>query len=103
MPMFNPPHPGEVVREFMGDMTVSEFAKHLGVTRANLSMILNGRAGISAMMSLKLEEAFGSSEGFWLRLQNSYDLAKARRLKKMKVKLLPAYKKERARVAKLAA
>ena len=83
MPMFNPAHPGEVLREFMGEeMTVSALAKHLGVTRANLSMILNGRAGISAMMSLKLDEAFGTSEGLWLRMQNNYDLAKARRMKR---------------------
>jgi len=103
MTMFNPPHPGQVVREFMGEMSVSDFAKHIGVTRANLSMILNGRAGISAMMSLKLEEAFGSSEGFWLRLQNSYDLAKARRVKRTKIKLVPSAKRQKARLAKMAA
>jgi addiction module HigA family antidote len=89
MPMFNPAHPGEVLREYMGEnITVSALAKHLGVTRANLSMILNGRSGISAMMSLKLDEAFGTSDGLWLRMQNNYDLAKARRLKKVKIKPL---------------
>ena len=50
-------------------MTVSALAVHLGVTRSNLSMILNGRAGVSAAMSLKLDDAFLTSEGFWLRLQ----------------------------------
>jgi addiction module HigA family antidote len=87
MPMFNPSHPGEVLREYMGDdLTVSALAVHLGVTRANLSMILNGRAGISAAMSLKLDDAFATSEGFWLRLQTNYDLAQARRLKKQKIR-----------------
>jgi antitoxin HigA-1 len=90
MQMYDPAHPGEILREFMGDLTVSELAKHLGVTRANLSMILNGRAGISPLMSLKLDEAFGTSEGLWTRLQNQYDLARARRVKRTKIKLLPA-------------
>ncbi len=87
MPMFNPSHPGDVLREYMGDsLTVSALAAHLGVTRANLSMILNARAGISAPMSLKLDDAFGTSEGFWLRLQTNYDLAQARRHKKVKIR-----------------
>jgi addiction module HigA family antidote len=87
MPMFNPSHPGEILRQYMGDdLTVSALAAHLGVTRANLSMILNGRAGISAAMSLKLDDAFRTSEGFWLRLQTNYDLAQARRLKKHKIR-----------------
>jgi addiction module HigA family antidote len=93
MQMYNPAHPGEILREFMGnDLTVSDLAKHLGVTRANLSMILNGRAGISPLMSLKLDEAFGTSEGLWTRLQNQYDLARARRMKRTKIKLLPGRK-----------
>ncbi len=87
MPMFNPSHPGEILRQYMGgDLTVSAVAAHLGVTRANLSMILNGRSGISAPMSLKLDDAFGTSEGFWLRLQTNYDLAQARRIKRKKIR-----------------
>jgi addiction module HigA family antidote len=87
MPMFNPSHPGEILRQYMGDdLTVSALAAHLGVTRANLSMILNGRSGISAPMSLKLDDAFGTSEGFWLRLQTNYDLAQARRVKRKKIR-----------------
>jgi antitoxin HigA-1 len=87
MPMFNPSHPGEILRQYMGDtLTISALATHLGVTRANLSMILNARAGISASMSLKLDDAFGTSEGFWLRLQTNYDLAQARRNKKVKIR-----------------
>jgi addiction module HigA family antidote len=73
MRMFNPPHPGEMLREFMGRrVTVTALAQHLGMTRANLSMILNGRTGISAMVAIKLSEAFPNWEPeFWLRLQNS--------------------------------
>jgi|SRR5665213_1033121 len=86
MPMFNPPHPGRLIRTEMGDtLTISALAKHLGVTRAHLSMILNGRAGISPLMSLKLDEAFDKSEGFWYRLQTGYDLAQARKIKRSPV------------------
>jgi addiction module HigA family antidote len=89
MQMYNPAHPGRVLREFMGDkITVSSLAKHLGVTRTNLSLIVNEKAGISALMGLKLDEAFGTSEGLWLRLQLQYDLAQARKKKRAKVPLL---------------
>jgi addiction module HigA family antidote len=101
--MLNPCHPGEILREFMGeDTTVSALAKHLGVTRANLSIVLNGRGGISALMSLKLDEAFGTSDGLWLRLQNQYDLAKARRTKRTKIKLFPSVKAASRRMMKKA-
>ena len=93
MRMFNPPHPGEGLREEMGDdITVTQLAKHLGVTRAHLSMILNGRAGISPLMSLKLDEAFGKSEGFWARFQQQYDLAQARKVKRVKIRPIYAVK-----------
>jgi addiction module HigA family antidote len=70
----------------MGDrITITALAKHLGVTRACLSMILNGRAGISPLMSLKLDEAFRKSEGFWYRMQQEYDLAQARRIKRKRI------------------
>jgi addiction module HigA family antidote len=72
----------------MGDaITVSALAKHLGMTRANLSMILNGRLGISALVALKLGDAFPKTDAkFWLTLQNHYDLAHARRKKRRKIK-----------------
>src|ERR1700761_2638383 len=89
MPMFNPCHPGELIREEMGDaITVTALARHLGVPRAPLSSILNGRAGISALMSLKLDETFGKSEGFFSRVQQGYDLAQARRIKRKKIRPL---------------
>lgn len=91
MPMFNPPHPGRIVRAAMGEsITVTALAKHLGVTRSQLSMILNGKAGISPLMSVKLDETFDKSDGFWLRLQHSYDLAQVRKVKR---KRLPSLQK----------
>lgn len=89
MPMFNPPHPGELVREFMGDTTVTQMAKHLKMTRANLSMILNGHTGISAMVAIKLSEALPNwPPSFWLLLQNDYDLWHAGRVKRPKIRPL---------------
>lgn len=85
--MFNPSHPGAGIRAWMGDeITVSALAKHLGMTRANLSMILNGRMGVSAMVAIKLAEAFPKTNAqFWMDLQVQYDLAQARKRKRVKI------------------
>jgi len=93
MQMFNPPHPGLIVRECMDEkITVKALAKHLGMTRANLSMILNGHMGISAAVAVKLSEAFPNQGAeLWLALQAQYDLWHARRRKRVKV--APLYKK----------
>ncbi|MGH9524270.1 MAG: HigA family addiction module antitoxin, partial [Terriglobales bacterium] len=72
--MHNPPHPGVVLRDFLGDMSVTDVATHLGVTRAALSRILNERAAISVDMSLRLSEALGTSPDVWLGMQVQYDL-----------------------------
>jgi antitoxin HigA-1 len=81
MPMHDPPHPGGIVRrqclEPLG-LTVTEAAKGLGVTRQALSDLLNGRAGVSVDMAIRLSKAFGSSAETWLGLQTAYDLAQAR-------------------------
>lgn len=75
--MHNPPHPGLVVREYLDGITVSAAAQHLGVTRAALSRILNGRTGISPTMAIKLEKAFGATSAeTWLIMQAKYDLWK---------------------------
>lgn len=77
MRMYNPPHPGEIIREFCIDplgMTVTEAAKALGVTRKTLSALLNGRSGISPEMVLRLSKVFGRSAEGWLKLQLQYDL-----------------------------
>ena len=100
MQMFNPPHPGAGIRAWMGDsITVSALAKHIGMTRANLSMILNGRLGVSATVAIKLAEAFPKTDAqFWMNLQTQYDLARARRKKRAMIRpiqtaLKPALKK----------
>ncbi len=77
MRMHNPPHPGKVLREYLGTMSVTDTAKHLGVTRVALSRILNGSAGISASMALKLADALGTSPDLWIGMQAQYDLWRA--------------------------
>ena len=80
MPMKNPPHPGKVVRvsclEPLG-LTVTAGAKVLGVSRQALSNLVNGRAGVSAEMAIRLAKAFGSTTETWIRLQAAYDVAQA--------------------------
>jgi addiction module HigA family antidote len=78
--MHNPPHPGEIIREFCIDpldLTVTETAEALGVARKTLSTLLNGRAGISPEMALRLSKVFGRTPEGWLRLQLQFDLWKA--------------------------
>ena len=77
MRMFDPPHPGMVLKEYLGTVSVTAAALHLGVTRAALSRILNGGAGISAEMALRLSEAFGTSPELWIGMQSQYDLWQA--------------------------
>ncbi|MEO6923152.1 MAG: HigA family addiction module antitoxin [Bryocella sp.] len=85
--MHNPSHPGALIRESMGRrVTVTALAKHLGVTRPHLSTILNGKSNLSPLMSLKLDETFNNSEGFWWGIQQQYDLAQARRIRRKKLR-----------------
>ena len=72
--MFNPPHPGKVLRDALGDMDVTTAARKLHVSRTTLSRILNGAAGISAEMSLRLSAALGTHDSLWYELQMSYDI-----------------------------
>jgi addiction module HigA family antidote len=65
MMIFNPAHPGEVLKDYLGRMTVKEAAARLRITRATLSRILNQHAGITAGMSLRLSAALGTSPDFW--------------------------------------
>lgn len=94
MQMHNPPHPGEILKEFCLEpleLTVTEAAEALGVSRKTLSGILNGRAGISPEMALRLSIAFETSAESWLNQQAQYDLWFARRSRrKLKVKKLSA-------------
>jgi antitoxin HigA-1 len=84
--MHNPAHPGEVLREYLPEeLGVSEAAKRLGVTRQALSALINGRAGVSASMALRLEAALGTSAEMWLGMQTNYDLWHARKRRAPKV------------------
>lgn len=81
MAMNNPPHPGGIVRrqclEPLG-LSVTRAAKGLGVTRQALSDVVNGHAGISTEMAVRLSKAFGSSPETWLGMQMAYDLWQVR-------------------------
>lgn len=81
MEMYNPPHPGEVIKELCLEplgITVARAAEALGVSRKTLSAILNGRSGISPEMAIRLSIAFGTSAESWLNQQAQYDLWIAR-------------------------
>lgn len=89
MLMHNPAHPGKILANYLAGRTVTDVAKHLGVTRPALSRVLNGKAGISADMALRISEAFNTDADFWLRLQLQRDLWEASRKRRTKVKPLP--------------
>ena len=82
-PMLNPPHLGEQIRESMEDMgwNVTETADRLHCERGTLSRLLNGKAGLSANMALALEDIGWGTADHWMRMQASYELAQARRLR----------------------
>jgi antitoxin HigA-1 len=94
MQMFNPPHPGEIIKELCLEplgLTVTRAAQALGVSRKTLSAILNGRAGISPEMAIRLSIAFDTSAESWLNQQVQYDLWLARQSqRKFKVERLIA-------------
>ena len=82
MKMHNTPHPGEVLKDLCLkplELTVTQAAAALGVSRKTLSSILNGRAGISPEMSVRLSLAFGTTAESWMNQQVQYDLWHAER------------------------
>jgi addiction module HigA family antidote len=95
MRMHNPPHPGEIIKALclkpLG-VTITQAAEALGVSRKTLSTILNGRAGISPEMAVRLSIAFGTSSESWLNQQTQYDLwhAEQRRKRLRVARLAPA-------------
>jgi len=92
MPMKNPTHPGRIVQRSLTSLGVSvtEAAKGLGVSRPHLSKLLNGHAGISPEMAIRLEKGIGSTADHWLRMQNAYDLAQQKPSRIRVRKLTPA-------------
>jgi addiction module HigA family antidote len=88
--IFNPAHPGEVLRDYLGEVSIAEAASRLGVTRAHLSRVLNGHAGITANMSLRLSAALGTSPDFWLKMQMHHDIwLEQRQPKKVNIRPFP--------------
>ena len=81
MNMHNPPHPGEIIRELCLEpleITVTKAAEALGVSRKTLSAILNGRAGVSPEMAIRLAKAFDTTPESWMNQQMQYDLWQAK-------------------------
>ena len=82
MPMKNPVHPGSVFRhgylEYL-NLSVTEAAKILGVSRQALNNVVNEKAAVSADMAIRISKAFGSTPDLWVRMQAAYDLAQARK------------------------
>jgi addiction module HigA family antidote len=90
MSMKNPAHPGQIIRHDCLEplsLTVTAAAKALGVSRQALNNVVNGRAGVTPEMAIRLEKAFGGAADAWLRMQMNYDLAQALKSEdKIKVK-----------------
>ena len=91
MRMYNPPHPGGILNEALENipMSVTAFAKHIGVSRVMLSRVINERAGFTPEMSIKISEAFGQGQGdIWFLMQNDHDFWKASQVKRKKIRPL---------------
>lgn len=99
--MYDPPHPGMLMADVLenGNLrtgsSVTALAKHMGVTRAALSRVINGRSAVSAEMALRLQDALGVKADLWLRLQIQRDLwvASRKRRKKVKSAVIPEQRK----------
>lgn len=91
MNMHNPAHPGELLTGWLDDLGVSvtAFATHIGISRVMLSRVVNGHAAVSADMDLRLSEALGTNQGYWLALQNQRDLWTARQSAKDRSRIQP--------------
>lgn len=81
MEMKNPSHPGLLIKDNIDtlEITITQAALKLGISRQSLSEIINGKTGITPSMALKLAKAFGTTPEFWLNMQQKYDLAQARK------------------------
>ena len=91
--MKNPPHPGELLREDVMaalGLSVTEAAERLGMSRVALSRVLNGKAGISPDLALRLERAGASTARMWLAMQANWDLAQAMHRPQPSVRALAA-------------
>ena len=81
MPLHNPPHPGEFIKEIYlepYELSIRSLAESLGVSPSTLTRLINGQSGISPEMALRLSKALGRSPESWLSMQHNYDLWLAR-------------------------
>jgi addiction module HigA family antidote len=86
MPMKNPPHPGDFIKTEIIEpygLSVTAAALALGVSRPTLSSLLNGKAGLSGNMALRIEKAFGVKMDTLMRMQSAYEIAQTRKLEKL--------------------
>ncbi len=93
--MHNPPHPGEVLKDgvFADNLvSVTDAAAALGVTRVSLSRVLNGKAGVSAEMAVRLGKWLGTGPEVWINMQAQYELWKAEQALKTMVRKIPRLK-----------
>jgi addiction module HigA family antidote len=88
--MHNPARPGELLKEFLGNITATRLADHIGVARATISRILNGRTTVTMDLSIRLGEALGLSPDFFCKAQLQYDLWVESQKKRPKIKPLAA-------------
>ena len=92
--MFNPPHPGLILKDTVlredGGMSVTEFAERLGMTRTAISRVVNGKAGISAELAIRLSAMMNITARSWLAMQADYDLWQARKKRRPKIERLAA-------------
>ena len=92
MPMFmhNPASPGELLQEFLGERSLTALADHIGVTRATVSRIVNGRTAVTVEMSIRLGAALNLSPDFFSKAQLQYDLWLASKKKRPRIRPLAA-------------
>lgn len=88
--MHKPASPGELLKEFLGDRSASELARHIGVARATISRVLNGRTSVTIDLSIRLGEALSLSPDFFSKAQLQYDLWKESQKKRRRIKPLAA-------------
>lgn len=88
--MHNPASPGELLKEFLGDVTITQLAQHIGVARATISRILNGRTAVTTDLSIRLGQALSLSPDFFSKAQLQYDLWIESQKKRPKIKPLAA-------------
>jgi antitoxin HigA-1 len=94
MEMFNPPHPGLILKDTVlredGGISVKEFAEKLGMTRTAISRVVNGKASISPELAIRLAAFLNITARSWLTMQAEYDLWQIRKKRRPKIQRMAA-------------